>query len=281
MNILSLNGGGMAAYLEAAFIAKLEEHAKLPSAALFDRIYGVSAGAIVGGGLAQGYPAKELKEIIKENGHSIFGKKRWWALWSSWYKASALEKMYEQVYGSATLGTLQTEFCTYAVKISGEQITTKFWKSWEDPGMLLKSVVRASSAAPVYFDPLLLDGEVYIDGGMYSSNPTISAIVDAIKDGKILPEMFALNVQVGFEKGVKSPAKKKGLVRWITDIYTVCNNSVDRATEYEAHQLLGFNNHVVRPAYYPGMVCLDFDEMDRLVDAMWAEHGLALVKRFT
>merc|ERR1739844_542338 len=45
--------------------------------------------------------------------------------------------------------------------------------------VLQKAALRATTAAPTVFKPLLMGGELYCDGGIVASNPTAVAIHEA------------------------------------------------------------------------------------------------------
>jgi predicted acylesterase/phospholipase RssA len=48
--------------------------------------------------------------------------------------------------------------------------------SWGDPDVLIADALDASSAAPVYFDPVFIKGEPLIDGGVVSNSPVDVAV---------------------------------------------------------------------------------------------------------
>ena len=45
--------------------------------------------------------------------------------------------------------------------------------------VLQRAALRATTAAPTFFKPVLMSGELYCDGGIVASNPTAVAIHEA------------------------------------------------------------------------------------------------------
>ena len=76
----------------------------------------------------------------------------------------------------------------------------KVWKTWE--------VVRATSAAPVYFPPY----KNYVDGGLVANNPTLDAMVEIVNQTKKetgnLPK-FGMVLSIG--TGMSPPSKVEDL----------------------------------------------------------------------
>ena len=45
--------------------------------------------------------------------------------------------------------------------------------------VLQRAALRATTAAPTFFKPVLMSGELYCDGGIVASNPTAVAVHEA------------------------------------------------------------------------------------------------------
>lgn len=193
--ILSLDGGGIRGALTLGYLQKIEEilrekHNK-PNLLLcdyFDLIGGTSTGAIIAAGLAIGKSASEIKELYLDLGDKIFGKKyNYFKRFShgAKYSHKPLEDELEKIFGDITLGSkdIKTGLCVIAKRAD----TYSIWpvhnnpngKFFEDNSKLkLKDLLRATSAAPSYFEPKVIDiststkteHAAFIDGGVSSAN---------------------------------------------------------------------------------------------------------------
>lgn len=283
MKILSLNGGGSIIYMHAKILSLYEQETGNYIADRFDRIHGVSAGAILGAMLATGksagYVTTQARALCKE----IFGKRKLLSYlpWNVKYDSDMLDVIFNIHFGNKTFGDVGTRYSCSASAISGNRIKPKFWKSWkeEDRKVLLKDAVRASVAAPTYFTPKTIDGVTYVDGGLIANNPSMCALVDALGDSSAtLPEIFILNLQSGIMKGFDNAKHKDSIIDWVSDIYAVGLYGGDRMIEYQCHALLGFRNHVLVPAVNLPLDSCDFDTMDKMAEDLYKEHREALIK---
>lgn len=205
--ILSLDGGGIRGILTLGLLEKLEEilrkkHNK-PDLLLcdyFDLIGGTSTGSIIATGLALGMTASEIKAHYFNLGNIIFGKKKSlinFVVKGEKYDVRPLTKALKEVLGNVKLGDqekLKTGLCVVAKRADtfstwpfNNHPEGKFYDHNKD--IPLWQVVRASSAAPTYFLPLILDvgkGEkgAFIDGGVsMANNPSLRLLMMATLKG--------------------------------------------------------------------------------------------------
>lgn len=73
--------------------------------------------------------------------------------------------------------------------------------------VLQRYALRASTAAPTIFKPVMMGGEMYCDGGIVSSNPTAVAIHEARALFPDIPIELVVSVGTGLFLEQKSPAK--------------------------------------------------------------------------
>lgn len=206
--ILSLDGGGIRGALTLGFLEKMEDLLRTkennPSLRLcdyFDLIGGTSTGAIIAAGLSIGMTASEIKDLYLKIGDKIFGKKRSWLLdpikrYKAEFDFKPLEEELTKVFGNITMGSdkILTGLCIVAKRAD----TLSTWPILNSPdgkyfemnkGMLLRQVVRASSAAPSYFVPQKIDvgqGQIatFIDGGVsLYNNPALQLFLVATLKG--------------------------------------------------------------------------------------------------
>jgi uncharacterized protein len=200
--ILSLDGGGIRGALTAGYLEKLEsiirEKTNNPKMLLcdyFDLIGGTSTGAIIAALLAIGKTAAEVKELYLTMGGKIFkGKRDWWNPLETFkfLKAEFSEKNLEialhDFLGDITLGDTKGNVKTGLCIVTKRADTNSVWPLINHPGgkyfphnkdYLLKDILRASSAAPSYFVPQLLEVDknmkgAFVDGGVsMANNPSL------------------------------------------------------------------------------------------------------------
>lgn len=182
-NILSIDGGGIRGVATLQQLITLEKTLKAPLHVHFDYITGTSTGSIVAGLLSIGMNPKDILQLYQEHGEKIF-KKRFWrlGLTQSKYKDEELNSALQDYTQGKLLRDSLTKLIIPAYNVSKRQI--KLFKSYKDGNLYsLFDVVRASSAAPTFFDPWKINGETFVDGGLVANNPSMVAIIEAMKDG--------------------------------------------------------------------------------------------------
>lgn len=212
--ILSLDGGGIRGALTLGYLKKIETILRVkesnPDLLLcdyFDLIGGTSTGSIIASGLAIGKTVDEITQLYMDLGGKIFGKKRnWWKPWETTqylkaeYDYSALEASLRAIFGDIALGgpEILTGLCIVAKRADtnstwplinhpkGKFFDTALGKNKNIP---LWQAVRASSAAPTYFVPQMIDvGDgmhaAFVDGGVsMANNPALTLLMVATLKG--------------------------------------------------------------------------------------------------
>ncbi len=203
--ILSLDGGGLRGVASIAFLERLE--AKLQAdygrpIALhehFDLIGGTSTGSIIATGLALGQPLSEIKDHYFRLAPNVF--RRAWnriPLVHAIFSAEALQREFLGIVGDRTLATpdLKTGLAiitkrvdTGAVWFLTNNAGAPYWDDPEDGSFIgnrhysLANVIRASTAAPHFFDPHLIEivkGKttgLFVDGGVSPHNNPALALL--------------------------------------------------------------------------------------------------------
>jgi uncharacterized protein len=212
--ILSLDGGGIRGALTLGYLKKIEtilrEKEGKPDLVLadyFDLIGGTSTGSIIAAGLAIGMEVDAITKMYMELGGKIFGqKKNWWNPLETWsflkanYDYKALEDNLKKVFGDITLGSdkIKTGLCIVAKRADTNSVwplinhpNGKFFDSaiGKNKNIPLWQAVRASSAAPTYFAPQMIDvgdGQraAFVDGGVsMANNPALTLVMVATLKG--------------------------------------------------------------------------------------------------
>ncbi len=230
--ILALDGGGIRGALTAGYLEKLEKiirdktgNQKMLLCDYFDLIGGTSTGAIIASLLAIGKTAAEVKELYLTLGGKIFkGKRDWWnpletfKFLKAQFSEKSLEEALAEFLGDIKLGDEQGRVKTGLCIVTKRADTNSVWPLINHPqgkyfGMnkhyLLKDILRASSAAPSYFVPQLLDVDknmkgAFVDGGVsMANNPSLQLFKVATLSGfpfrwpKGKDKIFAVSIGTG------------------------------------------------------------------------------------
>jgi NTE family protein len=161
---VALSGGGVRGIAHLGVLQGLNEKGIYP-----DFLSGSSAGAIVATMYAYGYRPKEIMDIIT---HTNFIK---------YFKPSVSFKALLKMDGLETLFSRYLPVDDFsALKIPVYITVTNFQKSrtaYFSKGPLIKRLM-ASSCIPGMFEPVKLDDDLYVDGGVLNNMPVEPLIDD-------------------------------------------------------------------------------------------------------
>jgi len=207
--ILALDGGGVRGILTLGYLERIEEllrkrHGGSNNFRLshyFDLIAGTSTGAIIAACLAKAMRVADVRELYETLAGSVFKRSFFRrGMVRVRYGAKQLNKFLDDVFMNNTMGSqsLQTGLLVVAKRLD----TGSIWPMSNNPGnpfftagpkdtflsnedYLLRSVVRASTAAPSFFAPEFIeisrDGDQprgeFVDGGVSPhNNPSLLAL---------------------------------------------------------------------------------------------------------
>jgi NTE family protein len=154
---LALAGGGARAIAHLGMMQVLVEND-----ITVDRVTGASAGAIAGALFCQGYEPGEILEIVKSTNFLKVVKP---AL--SWKGLLKLESGYDELIKYLPhdrFESLKKPLIVSATDIHKGKV--KYFKK----GQLIRPIL-ASCSIPVVFDPLVINGKSYMDGGIVDNLP--------------------------------------------------------------------------------------------------------------
>jgi len=212
--ILALDGGGLRGILTLGYLRRIEELLRerfgageeFRLAHYFDLIAGTSTGAIIAAALAKGMTAEQITEKYFALGREVFSGKNWFSnVIRDKYDKAKLEKHLKAILGSTvTLGdpSLLTGLLIVTKRTDtgspwplGNNPNGKYFRapagaSWtSNADYKLWQVVRASTAAPTYFEPeeIAIGGTQvgnFVDGGVTPhNNPALQAFMYATLSG--------------------------------------------------------------------------------------------------
>lgn len=155
---LTLGGGGARCFAHVGVAQALHE-----AGVEFDIIGGASMGAVMGGMVALGMSPPELRELTRE----LASRQKLLDLtppFVSFFATEKITRTLRMIYGETRFEDLWQPFFCVSTNLS----RTEGMVHSEGP---LWSAVRASSAVPGIFSPMLLDGDVLVDGGLLNNLP--------------------------------------------------------------------------------------------------------------
>jgi hypothetical protein len=207
--ILALDGGGIRAILTLEYLGMIEDLLRartrrddLRLSDYFDLIGGTSTGAILAATLACGMSVADLKKLYRNLGERAFESSFWRrGFLSPKFPAEPVQAALDKYLGADT--TLDSARVRTGLMIMTKRLDTG--SAWplhnhpdaqyhaQDGKLLLTQVVRASTAAPTYFEPQRItissrDGSVvdgaFVDGGVSPFNdPALQLLMLAALDG--------------------------------------------------------------------------------------------------
>ena len=125
-------------------------------------VTGTSAGSIVGAFYCSGYSPDNIMNIIRET--KLIKYVRPAISFSGLLKLETIAPIFHKYLKNDSFDALQIPLVVAATNIR------KGKNTFLHNGELIKAVL-ASCAVPVIFDPIKIDGEVYIDGGILNNLP--------------------------------------------------------------------------------------------------------------
>ncbi|CAL9696906.1 unnamed protein product [Knipowitschia caucasica] len=256
IRILSIDGGGLRGLVALQTLYKLEALTGKPIHKLFDYICGVSTGAILGYllGIFQ-IPLRECDDLYRKLGSDIFKQnvivgtmKMGWN--HAFYDSEAWEKLLKEKMGSNILvETARNPLCPKVAAVStivnrGTPLKAYVFRNYNLlPGVRphylggchhrLWQAIRATSAAPGYFQEFPLGEDLHQDGGLLINNPTALAV----HESKCLWPNTPLECVVSLGTGRFENPNKNNVTH--TSLRTKLTNVISSATDTEeVHAML-------------------------------------------
>lgn len=249
LRILSIDGGGTRGLVSLEILRRIEESTKKRIHELFDLICGVSSGAIITMAIGSGrFTLDQVETFYREMSDNIFKTDFWSStprllLSHAYYDASIFEKTLRRVFGNTSLLNLASEANRpklVAVSVNAHSVQPFLFRTYAHNPALgnlfdgtcraeVWQAIRASSAAPGYFQEFKFGSSILLDGGMLVNNCTGVAHAEAntlwphepiqcivsVGSGKFKPnDVMNVNATSLYEKA-------HGLVYSATDTETV------------------------------------------------------------
>ena len=232
---IALSGGGARGIAHIGVLQALEEFGIKPQV-----VSGTSMGAIVGVFYAAGYSPKEmLKILVDRKFHKMIN---WHRPFSGLIDIGQVKKVMADMIGPDDFSSLKMPFyCAVTNLNSGlEEIKTE--------GKLFQWVM-ASTSIPVVFEPQIINGQTYVDGGLLNNLPA-----GAIRDKcQVLIGVHVNHIGPEEEvKGLKTIAERAfrlGIAQNVEESKRICDFVIDPP---EARNFNTFNFNKTAEIYQVG-----------------------------
>jgi NTE family protein len=175
---IALSGGGVKGFAHLGVLKALEE-----KGIEADVLAGVSAGAIVGSFIAAGKKPAEVMKLINESDFFDFAK-----LSLPNRGIFTLDNMTENLEKSLGIKSFEELKIPFYV---GAANLEKARMEYFSEGDLIK-IIQASSSIPVLFSPVEINGDLYVDGGLFENLP-VNPLLDKC-DILIAVNVMAVNL---------------------------------------------------------------------------------------
>lgn len=227
--ILSLDGGGAKGFYTLGALYEIERLCGGRLCEKFDLIYGTSTGSIIGTLLALGHSVEEIHSLYDKHILKLVGKK------TSHGKSNALQELADEIFGKFSVDDIKTGIGIVATrwvletpmifKVNISQAHGRKASFAPFFGVSISEAVQASCSAYPFFKRKFVRTESnenveLIDGGYCANNPTLYAIIDAIRALEVpAHQIRVVSIGVG-----KYPPVRKGIlnpISWINRLPNV------------------------------------------------------------
>ena len=154
---LALSGGGARGFAHLGVIKALEE-----MGLKINEVSGTSAGAISGAFYCYGYTPEEILNIISATGFLKSVRPAW--SWAGLLSMEGFREMLLKYLPDNSFESLKIPLTIAATEIRLGKVV------YFNSGILVPRII-ASSSIPALFDPVNLEGHVFVDGGIMDNLP--------------------------------------------------------------------------------------------------------------
>jgi patatin-like phospholipase/acyl hydrolase len=299
-SVLSIDGGGIRGIIPAMVLAEIERRADRPTAELFDLVAGTSTGGIIAAATCspESRPASDLVALYRVEGPKIFHRSLGHKISSAWglleekYDDAELVRALRHYIGEARVSEAKTRVLMAAYELETRQ--PYFVKSWRTEGeperdIALWKAAHATSAAPTYFEPALVDqpGALpdlsLIDGGVFATNPALCAFAEA---ARIAPGEPVRIVSLGTGQLTRPihhrDSSAWGLAEWVRPLIDVIFDAAAGTVDYQLDYLLGgdrYHRFQVRLEHGSGASDAMDDASERNLEALEAKARSLIAER--
>ncbi len=153
---LALSGGGARGIVHVGVLSALEEFGLMPT-----HISGTSMGAVVGALYAAGVPPAKMRELLSDRGfHDMF------------HIRPSRSRLFEMTYLKKVMDDfLPDRFEDLSIPLLVCSTSLSLKRALYLNSGDVRNAVLASSSVPILFEPVDVDGEICVDGGILDNLP--------------------------------------------------------------------------------------------------------------
>lgn len=264
--ILSIDGGGIRGLIPAMVMAEIESRTGQRIADLFDLVAGTSTGGLLALGAVKAsreavasarrayYTAAEMVALYEMEGPRIFYRQPWRMLTTvdglldEKYPSENIEAVLAEYFGDSRLSETMTDVIVPAYDLeTRESIFFKSRKARANPmdDCLMWQAARATSAAPSYFEPALVQQSAdlsyaLVDGGVFANSPAMCAYAEARKHYPQAEDILLVSLGTGnlTRRIPFDDARNWGLAEWVAPLFNVLFDGMADVVDYQLIQLL-------------------------------------------
>lgn len=288
LRVLSIDGGGIRGIIPAGILVELERRLRLrlhnPQAHLADYIdvfMGTSTGAILAAGLVcpdehhnYRFTPELIQALYLEKGEAIFRRSTWQkvqsggGLFAELHSPLALEKYLHYFFEDVAFSQVLKPLLVPVYRL--DERATLVLESYGQEDFLLRDVLRASSAAPIFFPPARvtsLNGTKYLlaDGAVFANNPAMAGLTRwHWHQPKWHPsELFVISLGTGIKPVQKEAFPDEGgILAWVRPLLDIMMESLSFENHLQLEALLQAKGNYIRISPPLRQASADMDRAD-------------------
>lgn len=312
--ILSIDGGGIKGLIPATLLSEIRNRINGPIWSYFDLICGTSTGGIIALGLGIEKPISDVANLYTRLGSEIFpvnGKTKIKKIKDyvsiilgsgALYDSKKLETILRKEFSKGNVAFKMEDSCT-RLCIPSIDITNGKVRVYKTPHSVIIpreetyfadrdkemwQVAMATSAAPTFFKPAKVKSSYFVDGGLWANNPSLVGVIEGLKTGYDLEEIYLLSLgtgettfQVAQHKAERFNLKSLG----VSGLVELSYQSQSQAVQNQIMGLLGGHDRYLR-VQHQFQSNVGMDDASRLEDMkaagynLYIEYGAEIMQRF-
>ena len=282
--LLNIDGGGVRVYFPLLIMNYIEKKTNKKIIEIFDFYSGVSASSIILSAILTEYTVEEIIKQFKEISKTIFYKSYFYTmssgfgLFNSKYPDCYINNEFQNFFKGLKLADAKKPLSILTYDLANSKPIC--WHSFHDTHKEydLWKLIRASTAAPTYFPPFVLDSHTLIDGGIVTNNLSELIFTHALVYYGQQEDFFQLSIATGNYNPniIHTP---NGLYSWSSSLLNVFFNA---SASYEMNTLKKLSKIENLKHFYRLEINLEeditlddytaFDQMDQIF-AKWLKEN--------
>ena len=226
--ILSLSGGGVRGYLAAQTLAEIERRSGKKIYEMFDLIVGTSIGGFIGANV-QSLPAQYTADLFRHLSPRVFKRNPlgFMGIVQSIYNTNSKNECIKELLNFKQEARTKFGYVAYDIKGRRPVIFNNIEDNTNSSKYLLTTkysisdAICATTAAPLYWDPYLLDQMILVDGALISNSPVSVGIKLAHNKNISLRDMSIVSIGTG--KLTRPYIKTNGgnVISWVRPLINI------------------------------------------------------------